>query len=271
MSAPEVESYLPELMLFIDSLARDYLSGKLDSWPAMTERVHNFYSPAMMDKVESVLPGWKEMASCADAQTLIHVTSVLTALVLCPEYQSATPHQQKLMKWIVLFHDLAKKAHPGRRDCIHGFVSASLTGKILPRLGFATNNAKNIDSWAALTASAIIKHRQTAEDIQANSRLPEIMEGIDQIFSRDAALVIKAVLFHMSIDVVKQWPQAAPLTTAEIRAYIDPALFPLLKIMMLVDNDGWAFFEKAIKQNDRAETLAAFAEVQKIITVHDSN
>ncbi len=261
----KVESRLPELMPFIDELRREYESGTLTSWPQMAEKVHAFFSPAMMDKVELTLPGWKEMASYANAQTLIHVTSVLTALTLCPEYQHATPHQQALMKWIVLFHDLAKKPYPGKRDHIHGFVSAALTGKALPHLGFTVNNPESIDAWASLTASSITKHPKTGEDIHDNSRLPAIMEGIDKIFSVDAALVIKTVLFHMSIDVVSEWPQAAPLNTAEIRDYIDADLFPLLKIMMLVDNHAWTFFDSKANQHDRAETLAAFAMVQKII------
>jgi hypothetical protein len=265
MSIPEVESHLPELMPFINTLGREYESGKLNAWPMMTEKVLSFFSPAMMDKVELILPGWKEMASYVNAQTLIHVTSVLTALTLCPEYQSASPHQQALMKWIVLFHDLGKKARAGKRDAVHGFVSAVLTGKGLPQIGFAINNAEGIETWTAWTANSITKHPQTNEDIQDNSRLPEIMEGIDRLFGVDAALVIKAVLFHMSIDVVSEWPQAAPLTQAEIRQYIDADLFPLLKIMMIVDNDAWAFFNKETKRSDRAETLAAFAEVQKIV------
>lgn len=265
MAIPKVETHLPELMPFINDLAHDYTSGKLDSWPAMIERVHGFFTPAMMNKVDSVIPGWKEMASYANAQTLIHVTSVLTSLVLCAEYQSASPHQRVLVKWIVLFHDLAKKAHREKRDYVHGFVSAALTGKILPQLGFVAHKPEEIDAWASWTAKSITQHAQTNEPIQDNARLPQIMGGIDRLFSTDAALVIKAVLFHMSINAQNQWPQTAPLTRSEIRAYIDPDLLPLLKIMMIVDNAGWAFFDKETKQREHAETVAAFAEVQKII------
>jgi len=66
---------------------------------------------------------------------------------------------------------------------------------------------------------------------------------------------------HLSIDVVKDWPQAAPLTEAEIRQYVDEELLPLLKMMMLVDNDAWAFFDPSTKKQYRLETLAVFEDV----------
>ena len=44
------------------------------------------------------MPGWGKMASFGEGQTLIHVTAVVTALLLLPEYQNATPEQRQ--KWL---------------------------------------------------------------------------------------------------------------------------------------------------------------------------
>ncbi len=267
MRIPQVETCLPELMPFIDSLVIAFKSGELNSWPAMAERVHGFFTPVMMDRMDHFLPGWHKMASYNQGVTLVHVTSVLASLLLCPEFQRASPGQQTLMKWIVLFHDLAKEIYSGKRHYTHGFRSAAITGKTLPVLGFPVQNVVGIEDWSLLTANAIT--RQDGEDIQDNRQLPAIIGGIDRIFGQHtpAASVIKAVLFHMSINVLAQWPQTAPLSDAEIQQYIDEPLLPLLKIMMIVDNDAWGFFEAERKQRERDETLAVFERIEHLISL----
>lgn len=265
MRIPKVETCLPELMPFIASLAEVFTRGELNAWPAMAELVNQFFTPPIMQKVNNIVPGWVEMASYNQGVTLVHVTAVLTSLVMCPEFQTASPEQQALMKWIVLFHDVAKKPYGGKRDFIHGFRSAAVAGRALPQLGFDLQDSTDLEAWALLTDNAIT--HADGEDIQDNRQLPQIISGIDRIFGHHspAALVIKTVLFHMSIDVLAQWPQTAPLTDAEIQQYIDEPLLPLLKIMNMVDNDAWGFFEADRKQRERAETLAVFQHVAQLI------
>lgn len=268
MSIPSVESHLPELMDLVTLLAQDFDAGEIDSQQAMADRVQAFFVSDMIEKMDSVLPGWREMSSYSDGATLVHVMCVFTGLLLCPEYCDATPAEQTLMKWIVLFHDIGKKAQKGQRDHVHGFRSASMAGETLPRLGFGvTNNYQSlIGEWVYATENAIAQPK--SEDyIQDNSKLPKIIDGIDRMFGRNTptALVVKAVLLHMSINVVEDWPQTAPLFEAEIRQYIDTELFPLLKAMMLADNDAWALFSQHTKERHRRNTLAVFEEVRSII------
>jgi hypothetical protein len=265
MSIPHVAHHLPDLLPFVQQLAHDYDRGTLLDWPTMKTRVHEFFTPAMMDKTDAVIPGWRTMAEQRDGVTLIHVTSVLTALLVCPEYLAATSEQQALAQWIVLFHDVAKDIRVVERDFTHGFRSAALTGRALPQLGF-DSNGDDIEPWATLTHHAVVAHPESGEMIQDNRQLPEIMAGIHQHFGREtpAAMVIKAVLLHMSLDVVQDWPQTAPLTDNEIRQYLDAKLLPLLKIMILVDNDAWALFDTVTKQGYRAETLDVFRRIQTL-------
>lgn len=264
MKIPQVETYLPELMPFISSLADSFRQGHLASWPVMAERVNGFFTPATMQKVNNVVPGWIEMASYNQGVTLVHVTAVLTSLLLCPEFHTASSEQQALMKWIVLFHDVAKKPQSGKRDFIHGFRSAAVAGRALPKLGFAVQDSTELEAWALLTDNAITQG--DGEDIQDNRQLPKIISGIGRIFDHEspAALVIKTVLFHMSINVLAQWPQTAPLSDVEIQQYIDEPLLPLLKIMNIVDNDAWGFFEAERKQREREETLAVFQRIEHL-------
>ena len=69
----------------------------------------------------------------------------------------------------------------------------------------------------------------------------------------------------MSIDVVGDWPQAAPLTEEEINKYVDRILYPLLKVMNLADSEGWSMFYTEIRRQQRNDTLKAFEKIDEII------
>jgi hypothetical protein len=264
---PIPEYYLPELIAQVRDLARQYALGTLVSWERMSEQVQSFFTPARLDQVEASIPGWRAMASLAGGATLTHITAVLTALLLCPEYHQARSEQQALMEWIVLFHDLIKRGEPGKRDHVHAFRSAVNAAQALPALGFATTDdyANVINDWARLTHSAITRPEGATDEIHDNRQLPAILAGIDQLYGRDSpgALVVKGVLLHMSITVVQDWPQAAPLTEAEIEQYVSTPLLPLLQAMMLADSDGWALFDPDRKEQHRRETLARFAAIRR--------
>src|SRR5258705_10639092 len=110
MTAPHLEAKLPELVAFAKQIANDYRNNTLSDQDSFSRQARGFYTPTMMDKVESVVPGWKQMASYLDQQTLIHVTSVLMALFLLPQYQTAPTDHKIIMEWMVMFHDVAKRA-----------------------------------------------------------------------------------------------------------------------------------------------------------------
>jgi hypothetical protein len=123
-------------------------------------------------------------------------------------------------------------------------------------------------SWSEFTCNSTKVSTNFPEPIQDNENLPEILSGIDRMFGKDRpnALIIKCVLLHMSINVVTEWPQAAALEEEEIKRYITGQLVPLLKVMMLADNEGWVMFS-AERQQQRDETLQVFQEVEKIIAI----
>jgi hypothetical protein len=267
---PRIHTLLPEMMAFVSDLAQDYESGHIPSWQTLDEKVHAFFSPDMLDEVNAIAPGWREMSSYDDGVTLVHVMCVFTGLLTSPEYHHALRAQQELMKWIVLFHDLAKEVRNGQRDFTHAFRSAAKTGAILPRVGFAATAEYGslIDGWIVFTDRAITKRSKTPPvRIQDNSKLSEILDGIERLFGHTspATLIVKTVLLHLSINVLKEWPQPAPLTETEIRQYVDAELFPLVRMMMLADNDGWALFDQATKERYRQETLAVFGELEPFL------
>lgn len=269
MFIPRVETYLPELMQFTRQLATACQNREIDNWKAFIEQVRAFYTPAMMDKIERTVPGWIKMASYSNQQTLIHMTSVFVALFLLPDYQQADAEEQALMEWMEMFHDVAKEAQSGKHDYIHAFRSAAMAGKAFAAIGFPTTPvyASQVDEWFALTYEAVIFDAGHNETIQDNRKLPEIMTGIDRLFGPNASagLAIKAILLHLSLDIDPDYPILAPLTDQEIKQYLNASLRPLLKVLLLVDNDAWSLFDEAAKQRGHAQTLAAFEELRALI------
>ncbi|MBI1277397.1 MAG: hypothetical protein GC179_04650 [Anaerolineaceae bacterium] len=265
MTAPHLETYLPELMRFTKQLANDHQKGSLTNWDAFKQNVQVFYTSGMMTKIDAVVPGWIHMSSYLDQQTLIHVTSVLVALFLLPEYQAASAYHKYLMEWTVIFHDVAKKARKGEHDYTHGFRSAAVTGAALALIGFPARSdfAAHISDWKTLTENASAFDAIHNEQIQDNTKLPDIIAGIDNLYGQhsDAAIIIKAVLFHMSINNDPGYPTLSPLTSPEIQRYIDAGLFPILKAMMLVDSDGWNLFDQKEAQRLRQQTLDVFDDI----------
>jgi len=268
---PSFDVLLPDLNKSILELIKDYRAEKINSWEELEERVNAFFTPERMDEVESIVPGWRKMASSSDGVTLVHVMCVFLGLVMLPEFQNLSPEQQQLAKWIVLFHDVEKAHVRGRKDLTHAFRSAVLTAGRLKTLGFITTEEHEslLDSWSELTVSAVTKLDESSDYIQDNHKLPSIVEGIRRMFGENtpATLITEGVLLHMSIDVVEDYPQAAPLRDEEIKRYVNTDLVPLLKVMMLADNEGWVMFDPEDRLKQRNQTLKVFENVERLISI----
>ena len=264
---PSLEDRLPDLFDLVRTLARQIHAGELQDGEALLRRLRDFYTADRMQTIETVAPGWQAMAAYADRATLHHITQVLIALQLLPEYRQASRQLQALMEWTVLYHDLGKQVVGGQRDALHAFRSATMAARTLPAVGFPTSAAypAGLEPWTQLVLGACVAAPDDKGLIQDNRALPEILQGLEQLFGAgsDAALIIQAVLLHQSLNVVPEWPNPGSLTDAELPLCIRPALLPLLEAMMLVDSDAWQLFDPASKAKFRQSTLAVFASVRE--------
>jgi hypothetical protein len=258
---------LPDFATFVRRLSEEYQQRNLTGWQQFRAACEVFYTQEQLDRIESVVPGWQQMASYANQQTLIHITAVFTSLYSLPEFQALDAHQQSLAEWIVMWHDIEKRAQPNKRDHTHGFRSAAVTGKALPSLGFEmlSEDVQEFERWLQRTYSAEVYSEVLADLVQDNRQLPDIIDGIDRLFSSDAYLIVKGVLLHMSLTVVEQWPAAAPLSDEEIRRYITPELLPLLRVMMLADNMAWSLFEPERQVDESRQIRAEFERIERLI------
>jgi hypothetical protein len=269
LSFPSFDETLPFLNQFILELVESYRTGKVKSWDDLDDRVKKFFTPARMEQTEKLVPRWIKMASYSDGITLTHVTCVFLGVYMLSEFQSLTPEQQQMAKWIVLFHDLDKIHIRGKRDTIHGFRSGILAAHTLPTLGFPITEKYHdlLDSWSDLTLHACIERPNSSAPTPDNQKLPAILAGIDQLFGENtpADLITKTVLLHISLSVDPFYPTPAPLTDVEIKRFITPALFPLLKVMMMGDNEGWSLFDPKVRKRQYKDTRDAFEKVHRLI------
>jgi hypothetical protein len=264
---PRLEEHLPDLFEFVRTLARQIEMGELQDGEELALRFRDFYTPRRMSAIETVAPGWQEMAAHADGATLNHITQALIALQLLPEYRQASRHMQALMEWSELYHDVGKQVIGGQRDSLHAFRSATMAARALPRLGFLASDAYagELDSWTRRALGASVAAPDGRGSIPDNRAVPEIVQGIERLFGAGsaAALIVQAVLLHQSLNVVPEWPNPASLTEAEVPHCIRPELLPLLEAVMLVDSDAWQLFDSPSKVKFRQCTLAVFADVRR--------
>jgi hypothetical protein len=267
---PAFDDCLPDLNHFILELVEAYEAGTLKSWDDLEEKVHAFFTPERMEEMETLVPGWQTMASYSEGITLVHVMCVFLGLFMLPEFRSLWADQQQMAKWIVLLHDVDKIHLRGKKDSMHAFRSGILAANLLSRFGFPTRTRfhERIDFWGEYTAGAYLLDTVNSSPRPDNRKLPAILVGIDNLFGQDtpAALITKTVLLHISPAVDPFYPTPAPLTDEEIKRFISPSLFPLLRAMMLSDNEGWSLFNPETRTRQRHDTIEAFGRFQEMIS-----
>lgn len=265
---PSFDDRLPFLNHFILELVENYQAEKIKSWDELDKAVKAFFTFERMKEMQTTVPGWNKMASYGDGVTLVHVMCVFMGLYMMPEFLSMTKAQQQMMKWVILLHDVEKEPQQGKRDHAHAFRSAAAAARILPKLGFPTTARYEsfIDNWTAFTCGAITMPENSRDAMQDNRKLPEILSGIQSIFGYNApaALIIKTILFHLSVDM-QLWPPAAPLTDEEVKKYFDREFVLMLRAMNLGDSEGWSIFDPS-RESLRNDTLDAFKRIDQLIS-----
>jgi hypothetical protein len=267
---PSFDERFPELDWFNHELVQLYQAGKINAWEDLESQVKDFFDRSRMDQMESLVPGWGRMASYTDGITLVHVMCVFLGMYMLPEFSRLSEDQQQIMKWVILLHDIDKSHVRGKKDSMHAFNSGVVTANRLPGVGFPCTEMypKLIGSWSEYTTLAFIPGEGDTSPTPDNRKLPGILQGINQMFGEDtpAALIVRTVLLHISLHVDDQYPTPAPLSMDEAQLYVGPNLFPLLRVMMLADNEGWSLFDAETRARQRRDTLNAFEKIEKLIS-----
>lgn len=262
---PRFDVVLPALAGFIRELSEKIDSGEVDSGLKAERVIDSFFTREQIGKLEKVAPGWSKLIDYDARKTLHHVVTAMASLPFYPEYRKASESRQTILTWAVLNHDIGKRAK-FERDRGHAFRSAVVTARNLPLTGveLPADYQTMIDRWSSLTLEAA-QHR-TKDGVQVdNKRLPRILHQLDKMLGEKSSSnrIIKIILLHHSINILKDWPQSDPLTEAEVLRLVDRELLQILRIMMLADNDGWELFHAQHCPAYRSETRAVFDHLEK--------
>jgi hypothetical protein len=271
MAFPLIEHRLPELMSFIDDLSRAIELRNTASLSKAQQSITTFFDPEQLRKLESITGEWSELIDHDQGKTLTHVMLTMASLRFHPEFEESIPEEQNIIRWSLLFHDIAKRSE-GERDHTHAFRSAVVLARSLSLIGVDLPKSyfQHLHSWAELTLNATIQQTGSNQLIQDNQRIPEILSGLDLMLGTQAAAktAIKLVLLHHSINHLNDWPQASALTDIQVSQLVDARLLPLIRIMILADSDGWELFNAHNCVRYREETRSVFRHLQTIVTTN---
>ena len=221
-----------------------------------------------------------------------HVVKVFIALHLYPEYtQDLTEEDKNLCLWSVLLHDISKffivdEKGERVRDTAHPFRCTVSSAFVCIRWGWAVLDvdelAKILPGWMETTLNATIPFHETNCDAHDNTKLPEIVSGLEKMFGgqlraresererenenekekekeeerereSDVTDILKAVLFHQSLPSIDKYPPAAPLSQDEMRRFISPRVLRLLRPLMLADSSSYQLHQKGGKMRRKFE------------------
>ena len=263
---PKFSSHFPALYNFIQNTSLAYQAGEFLNEDHFSSLVRGVFPQAEVDRIDLKMPGWAKMVRYAGGRTMVHVITTLIALRCMPEYGYLTPAHQEMMDWVMFCHDLGKEVIKDQRDHYHPNLSAAITARNLPALGFRSKAAypKILVSWEEYTIQAKIE--ENGEIISDGRKYAHIIRGIEAMFGENtpASLILKAVLLHQSLNILSDWPQAAPLTETQVKEFLTPALFPLAAAAHLADSDSWQMFEEARKEAYHQEINQKLDQYKKI-------
>ena len=88
------------------------------------------------------------------------------------------------------------------------------------------------------------------------------------MFERNSStsLIVKSILLHQSLNLLMQWPDAAPLTDQNLKLYIDDHLLKVLGPLVKADSDSWQLFKPENRANFDQQIEDRITEIKSLIT-----
>ena len=260
-----VENKLPDFWQLSRETASDLQSGKFSDWEPLIKRISPLLEQDFIESMETIIPGWRKIATLNDGQTAKHTLLVFATCLNLPEYRQAEEQTRMEIEWTALLHDLDKDR--ARKDTAHPFRSAAVVARIMPEIGFELSpdvDRTDLEAWSNLVMSA---QRPDGERmIHDHSYLREIIAGLHNCWGYDtsAARVLKAVLLHQSLPTLKDWSNAVLLTDEELSYSLTLKDMDVLGPILIADSDSWNIFDKP-RMSYLAELRANNAETRRRI------
>ena len=201
MTFPQLDTVLPDLRAFIRLLSHSIRSIGPDSFNQAANLVQEFFTPEQLANLEAVAPGWSDLIEHDQHATLLHVMLAMASLPFLHEYRDASPEEQSMVDWALLFHDIAKRSKH-ERDHTHAFRSAVVAARSIPLTGFVVPESyhRDIDEWSHLTLAATCCQSDSDTRVQDNHQLPGILSGVDLMLGQNtaSAMIVKLILLAIA-------------------------------------------------------------------------
>ena len=261
---PSISERLSRLWEAVLSLKTEMKNEIYTDWDTLYQRLDFLVEREWINSIESVIPGWKKIATQNNGLTAKHTILVLACSMNLPEYRGASSQTQREIEWAALFHDLDKDVLYGRGDGAHGIRSAAAAAKCLVSLGFDFQANVDFDAWLNLLMSAQVQ--VDGKWVNDFSHLADITSGLRYFFGTNtpAERIIKAVMFHQSLPTLDDWPNPVILSDDQIRATLTITNIDVLGPLMLGDSDAWNVCWP-MRDDYMAELRRNIAKVRKVI------
>ena len=244
---PTLSNVLPELWTQVERLARELEVGTYADWASLTARLGFLNDPNLSNLLNTRIPGWHNIAAINNGITARHTILVFATCLNLPEFKEKPQQTQSEIQWAVLLHDIDKSHGVLGKDTSHPFRSAAVAVKAMPGLGFELQpnvTPKDIESWSELVMSA--QHEVNGQILHDHTNLSKIVEGLHRQWGKEtsASRILKAVLFHQSLPMLKDWPNPVLLNDEELRAFLTLEDMDILAPLLIADSDSWNIFDE---------------------------
>jgi len=210
------------------------------------------------EEVTNFIPTeWEHLKQFSKGKINEHTLRLMVRMYMEPSFKQLNKHDQNLLLWSGLFHDLGKRGPPllPGKDPFHPFKSAALTLRIMSRLGwvrsdyeFAENLAQDIEKAFFVEREIEYMDNSQVEDFLSRllhlcnlsekstwNTIEEVCSGksLQELFAFEVLLL---VMFHQSISVLGEHPAFTPFSDSEIKKFYSFRVLKLSGFLMKFDS-----------------------------------
>lgn len=218
-----------------------------------------------------------------------HIDSFLLCLYRDPDWQACDPHDQNLLLWVCILHDLKKRIdYSGAKDPRHPFNSAAGTIRYFERWGWVGGPVEEVAVGLENAKRTIYGDYEVQDNSVLQTVLPAVLSlcrvpcstfttykaAVATLEAQDkpqlfALEIFILVMLHQSLDLLRDHPSLSPLLAAQIPVYFSKRLLGLMRIVARCDSLSYDF--KNLPRNAELHRQAINEKIDRYAQLLDSD